>query len=401
MYLTTEKGLADFCVQLNSSPTLAIDTEFVRERTYYHKLGLIQVSDGTHCAAIDPIHISNLEPFLNLVRNQNTVKVFHAARQDLEILYRLCNETIQPVFDTQIAASVVGWGSQISFAKIVNKVLGKKIDKSETYTDWCRRPLSEQQIEYALNDVRLLFPVYENLKKVLKRLNREEWLQGEFIPLEDPDNFKAPNLEKLYMRIKNIRTLAPKNFAIICELAQWREKEAQVRDCLAKNIVRDESLLELARKAPIGIEELSRIRGLHKNEITRSKKNILAAIQRGLNLPLDQIPKLPEFEIYKAPPGIEEMLSALVQIRAEKLKIEPSVLADRKKINDFVKCFDQKLRLENQPLFCGWRKQAIGNQLYLALTGEMALAIGHNGKLIHFSVDSNLNTPTREDPPPK
>ena len=387
MYLTTDQGLADFCDQLNSSPTLAIDTEFVRERTYYHKLGLIQVSDGTHCAAIDPIHISNLEPFLNLVRNQNTVKVFHAARQDLEILHRLCDGVIQPVFDTQIAASVVGWGSQISFAKIVNKVLGKKIDKSETYTDWCRRPLSERQIEYALDDVRLLFPVYENLKKVLKRLNREEWLQGEFIPLEDPDNFKAPNLEKLYMRIKNIRTLAPKNFAIICELAQWREKEAQVRDCLAKNIVRDESLLELARKAPIDSEGLSRIRGLHKNEITRSKKNILAAIQRGLNLPLDQIPKLPEFEIYKAPPGIEEMLSALVQIRAEKLKIEPSVLADRKKINDFVKCFDQKLSLENHPLFCGWRKQAIGNQLYLSLTREMAVAIGKKGKLLRIYVD--------------
>jgi len=401
MYLTTDKGLADFCDQLNSSPTLAIDTEFVRERTYYHRLGLIQVSDGTHCAAIDPIHISNLEPFLNLVRNQNTVKVFHAARQDLEILHRLCDGVIQPVFDTQIAASVVGWGSQISFAKIVNKVLGKKIDKSETYTDWCRRPLSERQIEYALDDVRLLFPVYENLKKVLKMLNREEWLQGEFIPLEDPDNFKAPNLEKLYMRIKNIRTLAPKNFAIICELAQWREKEAQIRDCLAKNIVRDESLLELARKAPIDSEGLSRIRGLHKNEITRSKKNILAAIQRGLNFPLDQIPKLPEFEIYKAPPGIEEMLSALVQIRAEKLKIEPSVLADRKKINDLVKCFDQKLSLENHPLFCGWRKQAIGNELYLALTGEMALAIGKNGKLINFSVDSNLNKSTREDLPLK
>ncbi len=401
MYLKTDQGLADFCDHLNSSPVLAIDTEFVRERTYYHKLGLIQVSDGTHCAAIDPIHISNLEPFLNLVRNQSTVKVFHAARQDLEILHRLCDGVIQPVFDTQIAASVVGWGSQISFAKIVNKVLGKKIDKSETYTDWCRRPLSERQIEYALDDVRLLFPVYENLKKVLKRLNREEWLQGEFIPLEDPDNFKAPNLEKLYMRIKNIRTLAPKNFAIICELAQWREKEAQVRDCLAKNIVRDESLLELARKAPIDSEGLSRIRGLHKNEITRSKKNILAAIQRGLNLPLDQIPKLPEFVIYKPPPGIEEMLSAFVQIRAETLKIEPSVLADRKKINDFVKCFDQKLSLENHPLFCGWRKQAIGNQLYLALTGEMALAIGKNGKLVNFSVDSNLSKSTREDSPLK
>ncbi|HIF03218.1 MAG TPA: ribonuclease D [Nitrospinaceae bacterium] len=389
MYLTTEKDLADFCEQLRSSPTLAIDTEFVRERTYYHKLGLIQVSDGTHFAAIDPIYIFNLEPLLDLIRNHNTVKVFHAARQDLEILYRLCGEMIQPIFDTQIAAAVVGWGAQISFAKIVNKVLGKKIDKSETYTDWC---------EYAIDDVRLLFPVYEDLKKVLKKLNREEWLQGEFIRLEDPNTFNSSNLEKLCMRIKNIRTLAPKNFAIICELAQWREKEAQDRDCLAKTIVRDESLLELARKAPIDIEGLNCIRGLHKNEIKRSNKNILAAIQRGLKIPLDQITKLPELEIYKAPPGIEEILSALVQIKADQLNIEPSVLADRKKVNNFVKCFDQNLSIKNHPLFSGWRKEAIGDQLYLALSGKTALAIGENGKLIDFPIDLNLNKSTEKNP---
>ena len=157
------------------------------------------------------------------------------------------------------------------------------------------------------------------MKKILKSLEREEWLQGEFVSLEDPENFKAPNLEKLYMRIKNIRTLAPQNFAIICELTQWREKEAQTRNCLAKNIVRDESLMELARKAPVDIEALNCIRGLHKNEIARSKVKILAAIQKGLNLPSDQIPKLPESETYRAPPGIEEMLSALVQLRADQL----------------------------------------------------------------------------------
>ena len=395
MYLTTEESLAAFCGRLKSSPTLAIDTEFVREKTYYHRLGLIQVSDGTTCAAIDPIHISNLEPFLNLIRNQNTVKVFHAARQDLDILHRLCNGIIQPVFDTQIAASVVGWGTQISFAKIVNKVLGKKINKSETYTDWCRRPLSERQIEYALDDVRLLFPVYENLKKILKKLNREEWLQSEFKPLEDPNNFKTPDPEKLYMRIKNVRTLAPQNFAIICELTSWREQEAQVRDCLAKNIVRDESLMELARKAPTDIEGLSRIRGLHKNEIARSKQKILGAIQRGLNLPQDKIPKLPELEVYKAPPGVEEMLSAFVQIRADQLKIEPSVLADRRKINDFVKCFEQKLGFEDHLLLCGWRKQAIGDQLRLVLIGQRALAIGKNGKLKDFSVETDSENATR------
>ena len=391
MYLTTDESLVCFCDQLKLSSVLAIDTEFVRERTYYHKLGLIQVSNGTVCAAIDPIHITNLKPFLDLVRNQNTVKVFHAARQDLEILYRLCGETIQPIFDTQIAASVVGWGAQISFAKIVTKVLGKKIDKSETYTDWCRRPLSNSQIEYALDDVRLLFPVYEELKKVLQELKREEWLQGEFKAFDNIVNLETPNLEKLYMRIKNVRTLSPQKFAVICELVSWREKEAQFRDCLAKSIVRDESLLELARKSPDNVQGLELIRGLHKNEIGRSKQMILAAIQRGLNLPLNKIPKLPELDVYKPHPGVEEMLSAFVQIRAEQLKIEPSVLAGRKTINDFVRYFDKKLDIKKHPLLCGWRKNAIGDQLHSALKGEKAIAIGDKGKPIDFSIKASSN----------
>jgi ribonuclease D len=391
MYLTTDESLVCFCDQLKLSSVLAIDTEFVREKTYYHKLGLIQVSNGVICAAIDPIHIKNLKPFLDLVRNRNTVKVFHAARQDLEILYRLCGEMIQPIFDTQIAASVVGWGAQISFAKIVNKVLGKKIDKSETYTDWCRRPLSDSQIEYALDDVRLLFPVYENLKKVLLKLNREKWLHGEFELFENPVTFQAPNLEKLYMRIKNVRSLSPQKFAVICELVLWREQEAQSRDCLAKNIVRDESLLELARKSPDNAQGLELIRGLHKNEIGRSKQMILAAIQRGLSLPLNKVPKLPELDIYKPHPGVEEMLSAFVQIRAEQLKIEPSVLAGRKTINDFVKCFDKKLEIKNHPLLCGWRKNAIGDQLHLVLKGQKAIAINDEGKPIDFSIEAGSN----------
>lgn len=387
MYLTTNKDLVALCEKLQFSPILALDTEFVREKTYYHRLGLIQVSDGKNSAAIDPIKISNLKPFLELIRNPKTIKVFHAARQDLEILNRLCDSAILPVFDTQIAASVVGWGSQISFAKIVNKVLGKKIDKSETYTDWCRRPLSKSQIEYALDDVRLLFPVYQKLIKVLKKLNREEWLNGEFKLFEDLDNFKPPEPEKLYMRIKNIRSLAPQNLAVICELTAWREREAQARDCLAKSILRDEPLLELARKAPTDVEELSCIRGLHRNEVSRSKHKILDAIQRGLNLPENKIPKLPELEIYKARPGVEEMIAAFVQIRAEELQIEPSVLADRKRIHDFVKCFDQNLDLERHYLLSGWRKEAIGDLLKSTLKGQRALAIGKNGKPRVFPVE--------------
>jgi ribonuclease D len=391
MYITTSEQLNEFCKSLESSDVLAVDTEFVRERTYFHRIGLIQVAGKEGCGAVDPILVKDLTPLLEILKDPNKIKVFHAARKDLEILVRLCGQVIPPVFDTQVAAALVGWGSQISFAKLIQKALGKHIHKSETYTDWCRRPLSDSQIEYALDDVRLLFPVYENLKKVLLKLNREKWLHGEFELFENPVTFQAPNLEKLYMRIKNVRSLSPQKFAVICELVLWREQEAQSRDCLAKNIVRDESLLELARKSPDNAQGLELIRGLHKNEIGRSKQMILAAIQRGLNLPLNKVPKLPELDIYKPHPGVEEMLSAFVQIRAEQLKIEPSVLAGRKTINDFVKCFDKKLDIKNHPLLCGWRKNAIGDQLHLVLKGQKAIAINDEGKPIAFSIEAGSN----------
>ena len=226
---------------------------------------------------------------------------------------------------------------------------------------------------------------------MLKDLKREDWLEGEFKSLEDPDSFKIPEPEKLYMRIKNIRSLEPQNLAVMCELISWREQEAQTRDCLAKNIVRDEPLLELARKAPTNIEGLNHIRGLHRNEISRSKYKILSAIQRGLNLPKNEIPQLPIKEMYNAPPGVEELITAFVQIRADELQIEPSVLAGRKRIHDFVKCFDQNLDMKNHSLLCGWRKEAIGDLLYALLKGQSALAIGTNGKLQVFSIKKNFS----------
>ena len=192
--------------------------------------------------------------------------------------------------------------------------------------------MSENQIEYALDDVRYLFPVYEKLIKVLRKLSREEWLADEFRFLEDPEiSGGPPGPKKLFMKIKNVRSLAPRSLAVMCELAAWRQQEAQTRDCLAKHIIRDESLLEIARKAPRDDQGLGHIRGFHRKEATRSSKEILAAIQRGLEMPEDQIPRLPELDIYRSPPGVEELLVAYVQVRADELKVEPTVLADRKK----------------------------------------------------------------------
>ncbi len=381
MYITNEDDLLSLCDRLKTCDMLALDTEFVRERTYFHHLGLIQVATDGVCAAIDPILLPDIGPFLDLIRNPNIQKVFHAAKQDLEILYRLTGTVIRPIFDTQVAAALVGWGAQISFAKIVHRVTGKKIHKSETYTDWCRRPLSANQIHYALDDVRFLVPVYQKLLRVLKKLDRLEWVQDEFEALMDPKAYELPDPREQYLKIKSIRNLKPRNLAVLRELAAWREEEAMRRDCLPKGIVRDEPLLEIARLLPKNLESLTAIRGFHRREGTKSGSQILKAIDRGVKVPPDAIPRLPEQEVYSTTKGVEELLAAYVQIRAEELKIEPSILAHRKQIHSFVSWYEQNKKMEEHFLFQTWRREYIGIPLYSILDGKMGLAIDKAGKV--------------------
>jgi len=381
MYVTTEDELAVLCEKLKSCEVLALDTEFVRERTYFHRLGLIQVAGDDICAVVDPILISDIGPFLEIITNPKVVKIFHAARQDLEILVRLSGQVITPVFDTQVAAALVGWGAQISFARIVQKVTGKKINKTETYTDWCRRPLRQSQIDYALDDARFLLPVYERLGQVLKKMNRQDWIQAEFAKLEKPQVYDLPDPRRQFLKIKNVRNLKRKNLAVMVELAAWREEEAIRRDSLPKSVVRDEPLLEIARSLPEKPDDLANIRGFHRKEVSKSGTAILDAVKKGLAMPEDQVPELPEFDGYSTGKGVEELLAAYIQIRSEELKIEPSVLAHRKRIHDFVKCFEQKENLDEHFLMQGWRKEYVGDLLKSILNGGKALTIGKNGKV--------------------
>ncbi len=381
MYVTTEDELAVLCEKLKSCEVLALDTEFVRERTYFHRLGLIQVAGDDICAVVDPILISDIGPLLEIITNPKVVKIFHAARQDLEILVRLSGQVITPVFDTQVAAALVGWGAQISFARIVQKVTGKKINKTETYNDWCRRPLRQSQIDYALDDARFLLPVYERLGQVLKKMNRQDWIQAEFAKLEKPQVYDLPDPRRQFLKIKNVRNLKRKNLAVMVELAAWREEEAIRRDSLPKSVVRDEPLLEIARSLPEKPDDLANIRGFHRKEVSKSGTAILDAVKKGLAMPEDQVPELPEFDGYSTGKGVEELLAAYIQIRSEELKIEPSVLAHRKRIHDFVKCFEQKENLDEHFLMQGWRKEYVGDLLKSILNGGKALTIGKNGKV--------------------
>ncbi|MBT5469216.1 MAG: ribonuclease D [Nitrospina sp.] len=381
MYITTSEQLKEFCESLESSDVLAVDTEFVRERTYFHRIGLIQVAGKNGCAAIDPILLSDLTPLLEILKDPKKIKVFHAARQDLEILVRLCGQVIPPVFDTQVAAALVGWGSQISFAKLIQKAIGKRMHKSETYTDWCRRPLSENQITYAIDDVRYLMPAYEKLLEKLEQLKRTDWVAGEVKNWEDPATFTLPDPQTRFLKIKSLRSLKPRNLAVLRELAAWRESVAVSRDCLAKSIVRDETLLEIARKIPSEVKELSSVRGFHPKEIGKSGAAIIKAVELGNEVPEDKLPTVPEADGYSTTRGIEELLSAFVQIRSEELKIEPSVLADRKRIHSFATHFEQKLDMDEHFLLQGWRRECIGEPMLKLLNGEVGLKINPTGQV--------------------
>jgi ribonuclease D len=393
MYVTTDRELPDLIQKLENCKILAVDTEFVREKTYFHRLGLIQIGGDGVCGAVDPISVKNLDPLLDLLKRRDKIKVFHAGKQDLEILFRLTGEVVQPVFDTQIAASMVGWGAQISFAKIVKRVTGKKINKSETYTDWCRRPLRQSQIDYALDDVRYLIPVYHKLVKQLEKLNRSDWVEEEHRDLIDPANFELPDPHRQYLKVKNFRTLRPQSMAVLRELAAWREEQAMKRDCLAKSIVRDEPLLEIARSLPNSRKAIAEIRGVNSREVSSNGDEILKLIKKGLSTPEDQYPHIPDSSHYSTGRGVEELLAAFVQIRSEVLKIEPHMLADRKMIHSFVEFHEKKEDLEKHPLFHGWRKELIGSDLHLLLEGERGLSINHDGKVHLIHPPENNNPP--------
>ena len=395
MYVTTDDDLPELIQKLENCKVLAVDTEFVREKTYFHRLGLIQIGGDGVYGAVDPISVKDLSPLLELLKRRDIIKVFHAGKQDLEILFRLTDEVVQPMFDTQVAASMVGWGAQISFAKIVKKVTGKTISKAETYTDWCRRPLRQSQIDYAIDDVRYLIPVYHKLVKQLDKLKRTEWVENEHRELVKPSHFELPDPQKVYLKVKNFRTLKPKNLAVLREVAAWREEQAMQRNCLAKSIIRDEPLLEMARNLPESRKDIADIRGVNSREISNNGDELVALIKKGLSVSEGLYPTFPETSHYSTGRGVEELLSAFVQIRSEVLKIEPHMLADRKMIHSFVEFHEKKEDLDQHPLFQGWRKELIGSDLHLLLEGERGLYINDGGK-VELTHSPGNNKPPKE-----
>ncbi|MEK6784331.1 MAG: ribonuclease D [Nitrospirota bacterium] len=387
-YITSAPALNELCEQLRDSPRLALDTEFVGEETFVPKLELIQVATEHTAAIIDfPAVLSGgaLDGFWEIVCDERVQKVVHAGRQDLDLFAVHAGQIPKPFFDTQIAAAMVGFGPQVAYANLVQRVHGKRLDKAHTFTNWSARPLSHDQLAYALEDVTFLLAIHDHLHGRLSKLGRLQWVDEEFSRLEGAVGETRREPQERYQRIRGWDQLKPKSAVVLRELATWREGEAKRRNVPRSRVVRDEVLLQLARQPPRHQDELRNVRGLHPSEVDRNGESILAAICAALALPPSAWPVLsrerkPEPEAN----GFVELLQAIVKARALEEEIAPTLLATTADLQELVEAKTNRSALD-LPLLRGWRRVLVGELLLDALDGKVALTIDQHTRTIRWS----------------
>ncbi|MGH7256434.1 MAG: ribonuclease D [Nitrospirales bacterium] len=381
-YIDTPDALRSLCREWRRVSRLALDTEFVGEDSFVAKLELIQVSAGEMDAVIDVPAVGALDSFAELLADGDILKVVHAGMQDVELLHAHAGQAPIPLFDTQVAAAMVGYGTQVGYANLVQRVLGVKLDKGHTLTNWTQRPLSDEQLQYAMADARYLLPLHDHLVHRLKTLGRLEWVKEEFQRLEARPFDGSRDPRERYRRIRGWDNLRPQAVALLRELTAWREEEARRRNVPRGRIVRDDVLLELARQAPTTLTALRGLRGLHPGEVDRSANALLGHITRALALPSSEWPTVPKSR--RAEPeavGVVELLNAVLKARAEEVKIAPSLLATTGDLQALAEAKQGRDRLD-LPLLQGWRRKLAGDLLLSVLDGGCAVSIDpHSGKL--------------------
>jgi ribonuclease D len=374
--ITTTEDLAAYCEAAKSAPYVTIDTEFLRERTYWSKLCLIQMAlPGTgEAVLVDPIEGADmsLEPLYDLFRHEATVKVFHAARQDLEIFFIEGNAFPKPLFDTQVAAMVCGFGEQVGYETLVKKIAKANLDKTSRFTDWSRRPLSDAQKDYALADVTHLRVIYEFLAAQLEKNGRAAWVGEELSLLTDPATYTVLP-DEAWMRIKT-RTTSGRFLAVVKALARFRETYAQTQNVPRSRVMKDDALLELASTRPATVEELGRSRLLlregRKPEIA---DGILQAVKEGLEMRPEDMPKLDHpREQMQVNPALADLLRVLLKAKAESLGVAPKLIASTAEL-DAIAAGDRDVAA-----LSGWRNEAFGEDAMRLCKGEIALSAKGN-----------------------
>ncbi|MDT0684144.1 ribonuclease D [Roseicyclus sp. F158] len=371
--ITDTETLAEFCARATKGEYVTVDTEFLRERTYYSKLCLVQIAlpgEG-EAVLVDPIaggEALSLEPLYELFRDQSVVKVFHAARQDLEIFWHDGGVIPEPLFDTQVAAMVCGFGEQVGYETLVKRIARGTVDKTSRFTDWSRRPLSDAQKTYAIADVTHLRVIYEHLAAELQKSGRTAWLGEELEVLTTPATYMVEPSEA-WRRVKT-RTSSGKFLAIVKTLAEFRESYAQERDIPRNRVLKDDALLELASTKPRSLEDLSRsrmvLREARKGPIA---EGILAAVAAGLEMPQDAWPKAPQDKDRKeVNPALADLLRVLLKAKAEQEGVAQKLIATSSEL-DAIAAGER-----NGPALKGWRGEVFGTDAMRLCAGEIALS---------------------------
>lgn len=378
LYVTDQSALETLCLTLKQSSRLALDTEFVGEDTFVPRLELIQVATADTAAVIDFPAVQakgSLDAFWELICDTKIEKIVHAGRQDLDLFATHAGQIPKPFFDTQIAAAMVGYGAQVAYANLVQRLHGTKLAKAHTFTNWSARPLSDDQIAYALEDVEFLLSIHTHLQERLGSLGRLEWVGEEFARLETAVGEKSREPLERYQRIRGWDTLKPKGAAVLRELAAWREAEARRRNVPRGRVMRDEVLLQLARHPPKSVSELRGLRGVHSSEVDRHGEQLLGAITSALALPPTAWPEVPrERKPDPESTGIVELLQAVLKARAAEEGIAPTMLATSSDLQTLVEARQNRATLD-VPILRGWRRQLAGDLLLKVLDGAVTITV--------------------------
>lgn len=369
--IETTEQLQLFIDNIGDVSWIALDTEFLRERTYHAKLCLIQLEANGHRSCIDPLKVSDLGPLVKLLNDKSITKVFHAAHQDLEILMQLSGSVPAPIFDTQVAASVLGYGDQMGYARLIEHMLNIQLSKTQSRTDWTRRPLKQAQLEYAIDDVRYLAQIYPKMLDELQSKERLNWLEKDFLNASNPLTY-AVNANERWKKVRGNQVLNRPQLAILRELAEWRENAAERANRPRKWILSDEILLDLSRQQPSNQDEIYEIRGLQHEKTKKHHHVWLELIAKGKHAAEKDWPELPRSK----KPSYEQnilidLLMLVIQVQAKKHGITPSVIATRKHV---AKMVQSGLSL----LSDDWRGELVNEQFTDIMSGKIVLGVKSN-----------------------
>ncbi len=368
--ITTTDELAAICARMARHPFITVDTEFLRETTYYPLLCVAQIASADEAAVIDALAPGiDLAPFFDLMANEKVIKVFHAARQDIEIVWNMAKIIPHPIFDSQVAAMVLGYGDSISYDQLVQRITGDVLDKSNRFTDWTRRPLTDAQTTYALSDVTHLRDVYIKLATDLEKRGRTSWVEAEMGILTSPETYRA-DPANAWERLK-ARVRKPKELAVLMEIAAWREREAQTRDVPRSRVLKDDVLGDIATQAPTTIEKLGHLRSLPKGfERSRWGEAIVEAVQRGVDRDPKTLPRFERFRPAQNGAATVELLKVLLRMTAESHGVAAKVIATVDEL-DRIAADDEA----DVPAMKGWRRELFGEKALALKHGRLALAV--------------------------